>query len=143
MYKKVNGFNIEEAVKEINPDLVVQFGTWRNVHFDDTLNTGGYSREFRPSAEERYKIASRQIDIFQGDEMVTSVLCSGLVHARKASWLNVAPQKYIRDVKSNRDRPEVFFHVDSEECRDSWYQGSEQHTDYMGLFFPKLMHAED
>ena len=137
VYKKVNGFNIEEAVKEIDPDLVVQFGTWRNVHDDDTLDRGGFSSEFRPSAQERYKIGSRQAAVFKGDEMVTSVLCSGLVHARKASWLNVAPQKYIRDVKSNRDRPEVLFHVDSKECHNSWYQGVDQHTDYMGWFFPK------
>ena len=138
---KTNAFDLAGAVEEeVNPDLVVSFGSWRNILCDKVLNEAKCSThaEFRPTKEDKYHIEKRQYAVFSSGQQFMSCMVSSVpVQVPRASFLVVAPSKYFSGVQSNRDRPEIMFKVPQEEAARSWYQGADKHTEYMALYVPK------
>ena len=117
--ENVNALDMVGAVRQIDPDIVMSFGTWRNIHDDETLDKGGYSKDFRATELDHYHISRRQSKVFKGQEFLTCVIRSVPVHASNASFLCIAPQRYIGDTMSMKDRPEITFLVNTEESKNS------------------------
>ena len=137
LYGKVNAFDMVQAVEDVDPDLVVSFGTWRNTHDARTLAAAGHDPNFNVSLEDAAPISGRQYRMFTGKEFTTCVMCAAQVQAPKSSFLWVAPKQYMDEMQSMRDRVEIIFDVDAKESVDSWYQGMHQLCEYKGWYFPK------
>ena len=111
------------AVRQIDPDIVLSFGIWRNRHDDETFNDGGYNNDFRATILDHDHKSRHQTKVFKSPEFLTCVVRSVSVQAPNASFLCIAPQKYIRDTVSMKNKPEMTLVVNTEESTNSWYEG--------------------
>ena len=88
LHGRVNALDMIGAVRDIDPGVVMSFGTWQNTLCDWDLDDGGYSKHFRATRECHNRISGRQTKVFKGPEFLTSVVCSVPVQASNASWQN-------------------------------------------------------
>ena len=62
---RVNAFSLKDVITDFNPDIVVSFGTWRNVLHDSIIDDDVSAR---PSQAERVSVQGQQTKIFNVGE---------------------------------------------------------------------------
>ena len=137
----VNALCMQDVAKTYQPDLIVGFGTWRNVLTDDICDECNTSHEARPSVENASnKVQKPQYSVFDdGPELLITMARALMAQSDTASVLQIGPMKYMWRVCAMNDRPMLKFRVRiDKEIIDDYYQGSEKHycADWIGMYWP-------
>jgi hypothetical protein len=117
----VNAFDMGHIIAEHDPDLILSFGTWRNVLPD-------------ASKDDRMRIQRQQCRAFGND--ANDFLCAltfAVLAQSKASFLMVGPNSHIWRLITTAQRPCQRFKVIE---NYDYYQTSTKKCDYTAWYWP-------
>ena len=83
---RVNAFRLKDVITDFNPDILVSFGTWRNVLHDSIIDDDVSAR---PSQAERVSVQGRQTKIFNVGEDFLVAVSSSVLAQTAATYLTV------------------------------------------------------
>ena len=117
---RVNAFRLKDMITDFRPDILVSFGTWRNVLHDSIIDDDVSAR---PSQAERVSVQGRQTKIFNvGEDFLVAVSFSVLAQTA-ATYLTVGPDHYMWRHVARGVCPSMQFWVEAGECVN-YYQGN-------------------
>ena len=124
MPRLVSIFDLREVLENVRPDLVVMFGTWRNVLTRDVLKEG----QDGPTKQQQNEIAKVQYSMFDDGCDFLQTCHAAVLAQTQASVMSVRPTRYLwRTSIAPTPRPRLYCPVVE---KFDHYQGSVKHDTY-------------
>ena len=116
----VNALDIRHVVEKYKPDIVVSFGTWRNVL---TKSICAKTSTHSPSPQQQHSIQGRQHKVFDYGADFLDMMVTGVHMQCPCSLACIAPLHYVWPVHAHSTRPSQRCAILPQEAEMDFYQG--------------------
>ena len=131
---RVNAFACREMIKKHKPNIIVAFGTWRNVLVAEYCE--GMAVDAQPTGKDRKYLQGPQCNVFQIGEEFLQAVASAVLAQSACSFLLVGPKRYLWRCAAKVSRPQLRFWLPEDENQFDYYQGAEKMTKHEAVYWP-------
>ena len=132
-----SAFHLRKTLEEIQPDLIVSFGSWPNVLTSDICEKLTSSDCCRPHDKDRQNVQHRQKKIFDDPPEFLIAFSSAIAAQAATSYMTIGPKHYLWRTTVKTSRPLQRFAVSGP--YDDFYQGYREFApedDFIAMYMP-------